>query len=178
MSEPFIGEIRMFAGNFSPRSHAFCDGQLLAISQNDALFALLGTLYGGDGRTTFGLPDLRGRVPIHMGSGPGLTPRAMASRSGSETATVSVSQLPAHTHMMQGSTTAASDTSPAGNVPGTGAGANLYNAAPVAGDVVTMDADAVPVSGGSDPTQAHNNVMPFLCINFIIALTGIFPSRN
>jgi len=176
MSEPFFGEIRMFAGNFAPRSHALCDGQLLAVSQNSTLFSLLGTLYGGDGRTTFGLPDLRGRVPIHMGSGPGLTPRAMASRSGAETATVSVSQLPVHTHMMQGSTDGAGDTSPADNVPGTGAGANLYVQTPDAADVVTMDADAVISSGGGN--QSHNNVMPFLCINFIIALTGIYPSRN
>ena len=104
MSQPFVGEIKMFGGTFAPRSYALCDGQLLAISQNSALFALLGTLYGGDGRTTFGLPDLRGRVPIHTGSGPGLTPRAMASRSGAENATVSVNTLPSHTHMMQGST--------------------------------------------------------------------------
>ena len=176
MSEPFVGEIRMFAGNFAPRSHALCDGQLLAISQNNALFALLGTLYGGDGRTTFGLPDLRGRVPIHMGSGPGLTPRTLGNKIGNETATVSVSELPSHTHTMQGSTNFGGDTSPADNVPGTGAGANLYNDAPAGGEVVAMDADAVTVSGGSN--QSHANIMPFLCINFIISLVGIFPSRQ
>ena len=176
MSQPFVGEIKMFGGTFAPRSYALCDGQLLAISQNNALFALLGTLYGGDGRTTFGLPDLRGRVPIHTGSGPGLSPRAMASRSGAENATVSVNTLPSHTHMMQGSTNFGGDTSPASNVPGTGAGANLYVPSSDSPAVVLMDADAVTVSGGG--TQTHANIMPFLCIHFIIALAGIFPSRN
>ena len=166
----------MFAGNFAPRSFAFCDGQLLAINQNDALFALLGTTYGGDGRTTFALPDLRGRVPIHQGNGPGLTPRNMGNRAGNETEAVSLSQLASHTHAMQGSTDFAADTSPAGNVPGTGAGSNLYDAPADAADIVGMDDEAVLASGGS--SQAHNNIMPFLCVNFIIALTGIFPSRN
>ncbi|MCZ6640293.1 MAG: tail fiber protein [Gammaproteobacteria bacterium] len=176
MSEPFIGEIKMFAGNFAPRSFALCDGQLLAISQNNALFSLLGTIYGGDGRTTFGLPELRGRVPIHTGTGPGLSPRNLGSKAGSERATVAVAQLPAHTHTMQGSTDLGGDTSPAGNVPATGSGANLYKQSPPTGEIVTMDADAVvPQSSGN---QAHNNIMPFLCINFIIALSGIFPSRN
>jgi len=178
MSEPFVGEIRMFAGNFAPRSHAFCDGQLLAVSQNDALFALVGTTYGGDGRNTFGLPDLRGRVPIHTGTGPGLTPRQLGSRSGSETATVAANALPSHSHAMQGSTDGGGDTNPANNVPATGAGANLYIPAGAATNVVNMDSDAVTVSGGADPTQAHANVMPFLCINFIIALFGVFPSRQ
>jgi microcystin-dependent protein len=176
MSDPFVGEIKMFAGNFSPRGFAFCDGQLLAISQNDALFSLLGTIYGGDGRTTFALPELRGRAPVHMGSGPGLTPRQIGGKAGAETVTVSVAALPIHSHTMQGSTNFGGDTSPANNVPGTGAGANLYNGSPPAGTVVAMDSDAVTVSAGGN--GAHNNVMPFLCINFIIALTGIFPSRN
>ena len=167
MSEPFVGEIKMFAGTFSPRSYAFCDGQLLAISQNDALFSLLGTLYGGDGRTTFGLPDLRGRVPIHTGNGPGLTPRAMGQKQGSERATVSVNELPSHTHLMQGSTDFGGDTSPADNVPGTGAGANLYNDAPA------------PVPGTlSAGGGGHNNMQPYLTLNFVIALQGLFPSRN
>ena len=101
MAEPFVGEIRMFAGNFAPRGFAFCDGQLLAISQNDALFALLGTTYGGDGRTTFALPDLRGRVPVHAGSGPGLTRRTLGQRAGSEQETLTLSQIPAHNHNMR-----------------------------------------------------------------------------
>jgi len=175
MSDPFIGEIKLFAGNFAPRSFALCDGQLLAINQNGALFSLLGITYGGDGRTTFGLPDMRGRVPIHQGSGPGLTTRQIGQNAGSETAAVSVSALPSHDHAMQGSTDVAADTSPAGNVPGTGAGSNLYDI-PAAADVVAMDVDAAGPSGGAG--QNHNNIMPYLCVNFIIALTGIFPSRN
>jgi microcystin-dependent protein len=175
MSEPYVGEIRMFAGNFAPRSHALCDGQLLSVSQNDALFSLLGTIYGGDGRTTFGLPDLRGRVPIHNGTGPGLSPRPIGQKAGAEQATVTVPQLPQHTHAMQGSTDFGGDTSPAGNVPATGSGANLYKSAPDSSEVVTMDADAVTATGGS---QSHNNVMPFQCINFIIAWFGIYPSRT
>ena len=175
MSEPFVGEIKMFAGNFAPRGFALCDGQLLAVSQNDALFSLLGTIYGGDGRTTFGLPELRGRVPIHTGTGPGLSPRNQGSKAGSETAMVTAAQLPAHTHTMQGSTDFGGDTSPGGNVPATGSGANLYKQSPATGEIVTMDADAVVPQSSSN--QAHNNVMPFLCINFIIAPSGIFPSR-
>lgn len=174
MSEPFVGEIRMFAGNFAPRGWAFCDGQLLAVSQNDALFSLLGTIYGGDGRTTFGLPDLRGRVPIHQGSGPGLTPRNLGSRAGSERVTLTANQNAAHTHMMRGSTDFAGDISPANNVPATGAGANLYNNA--GATAVNMSPEAVPQSGGAG--QSHNNVMPFLCVNFIVALFGIYPSRT
>ena len=101
MSEPFIGEIRMFAGSFAPRGWALCDGQLLAVSQNDALFSLLGTIYGGDGRTTFGLPDMRGRIPIHFGSGPGLTPRTLGNKFGSEHETLITNQLPSHSHTLQ-----------------------------------------------------------------------------
>ena len=116
MSDPFVGEIRMFAGSFAPRSYALCDGQLMAVSQNDALFSLLGTMYGGDGRTTFGLPELRGRVPIHQGQGPGLSNRRIGQRSGSETATVSVAQMPGHTHALQGTSDAPVRGSPAENV--------------------------------------------------------------
>lgn len=174
MSEPFVGEIRMFAGNFAPRSWAFCDGQLLAISQNDALFSLLGTTYGGDGRTTFGLPELRGRVPLHQGSGPGLSPRNLGAKSGAENASLSANQLPAHAHAVQGSSDFGADLSPAGNVLGIAAGTNLYNTAETA--LVTMDPDAALPNGGGG--QTHTNVMPFLCLNFIIALAGVYPSRN
>jgi len=176
MPDPFVGEIKMFAGNFAPRGFALCDGQLLAVNQNNALFSLLGTTYGGNGRTTFALPDLRGRVPIHEGKGQGLSSRALGSKSGSETETVTVSQLPAHTHMMQGSTGAAADSSPDDNVPATAAGANLYIQSPAAAEIVAMDSDAVVVSSGGN--QTHKNIMPFQCINFIIALFGIYPSRN
>jgi microcystin-dependent protein len=125
MSEPYVGEIRMFAGNFAPRGWAFCDGQLLAVAQNDALFSLLGTIYGGDGRTTFGLPDLRGRVPIHAGSGPGLSPRRLGEKGGQEDVTLSLNELPQHDHMLIGSNTDASTDEPAGLMPGK-AGEDIY----------------------------------------------------
>ena len=171
MSSPFVGEIRMFAGNFAPRGWAFCDGQLLAVSQNDALFSLLGTIYGGDGRTTFGLPDMRGRIPIHQGTGPGLTSRQIGSKSGSENAAVSQSQLPSHTHAWK-----VTDGVPQSDVP-TNAGlakptANLFQT--IEANMVNMAPAMIQNTGGS---QQHNNVMPFLCINFIIALFGVFPSR-
>ena len=147
MSEPFVGEIRMFAGNFAPRGWAFCDGQLLAVSQNDALFSLLGTIYGGDGRTTFGLPDLRGRIPIHMGHGPGLSERRLGAKGGEEKVTLTVNQLPSH-------------------------GADSYiNDTPIQ----SMASSSVTHTGGS---RSHTNLMPFLCIHFIIALVGIYPSRH
>ena len=172
MAEPFIGEIRMFAGNFAPRGNSFCDGQLLAISQNDALFSLLGTTYGGDGRTTFALPDMRGRLPLHVGTGPGLSPRPLGSKGGTEKETITEAQLPSHTHTMQGSSTIANQANPQGRVVAENTAFDLYqSAAPTA----NMSADGItPVGGGG----SHNNLMPFLCLNFIIALFGIFPSRN
>ena len=172
MSEPFVGEIRMFAGNFSPRGWALCDGQLLAVSQNDALFSLLGTIYGGDGRTTFGLPDLRGRVPIHAGQGPGLSDRRLGTKSGAEQVTLTTNQLPSHTHPIKGTNNAATATDPAGNVPAQSSTIDLYvSTAPT----VDMNAAAVAGAGGS---RAHSNLMPTLCVNFIIALYGIYPSRQ
>ena len=174
MSEPFVGEIRMFAGNFAPRGWAFCDGQLLAVSQNDALFSLLGTIYGGDGRTTFGLPDLRGRIPIHAGNGPGLSPRQLGSKAGNENVTLTVNQLPPHTHALNGSTAAGTAASPAGAVPSASTTIDLYATAdPVASDALASS--ALANAGGSQP---HSNLMPFLCVNFIIALVGIYPSRQ
>lgn len=172
MSEPFVGEIRMFAGNFAPRGWAFCDGQLLAVSQNDALFSLLGTIYGGDGRTTFGLPDLRGRLPIHAGSGPGLSPRRLGAKGGAENVTLTVNQLPSHTHTFSGSTAPGTQSNPAGNVLAGRAGDNTY----VEDTALTaMSSSSVSNVGGS---RSHTNLMPFLCINFIIALFGIYPSRQ
>jgi microcystin-dependent protein len=175
MAEPFIAEIKMFGGNFAPRGYALCSGQLLSIAQNTALFSLLGTTYGGDGQTTFGLPDMRGRVPIGQGQGPGLSSRVMGELAGSETVTLISSEMPAHTH-----------THSAGAVtgPGTQAGPagarmaestardNVYSTA--AADTA-MAPDTIGISGGSQP---HNNMQPYLCVNFIIALEGIFPSRN
>ncbi|MBN1668459.1 MAG: phage tail protein [Anaerolineales bacterium] len=172
MSEPFVGEIKMFAGNFAPNGWAFCDGQLLAVSQNDALFSLLGTIYGGDGQTTFGLPDLRGRVPIHMGTGPGLSQRSIGTKAGSEQVTLNVNQLPSHSHAFSGTDSLATSPNPAGNVLAKSTGVDLYFAdAPS----VALANTALSSTGGS---QAHTNLMPFQCVNFIIALFGIYPSSN
>jgi microcystin-dependent protein len=172
--DPFLGEIRMFAGTFAPRGWAFCDGQLLAVSQNDALFSLFGTIYGGDGRTTFALPDLRGRVPVHPGTGPGLTNRRIGERGGSEQTTLASSQLAAHTHAMNASTSAASNAvGPEGSVSGATDPALLYGD-PGAG-LVAMDASAVSDAGGGQP---HDNMAPALAIRFIVALVGIYPSRS
>ncbi|SHM64505.1 phage tail protein [Roseibium suaedae] len=172
MSEPFVGEIRMFAGNFAPRSWAFCDGQLLAVSQNDALFSLLGTVYGGDGRTTFGLPDMRGRIPVHQGTGPGLSPRRLGSKSGSEYVTLTVNQLPSHTHTLNVSSAQAMQTAPTQRMLGEVTGYFLYR-----DDIldVQLNANTITSFGGS---QRHTNMMPSLCVNFIIALFGIYPSRH
>lgn len=172
MSEPFVGEIRMFAGNFAPRGWAFCDGQLLAVSQNDALFSLLGTIYGGDGRTTFGLPDLRGRIPIHAGHGPGLSERRLGSKGGAEKETLTVNQLPSHTHAAHGSTGNGLDPNPQGNVLASSTVLEPYYNGP---QDTNLAASSITNIGGSQP---HTNLMPFLCIHFIIALFGIYPSRH
>lgn len=172
MSEPFVGEIRMFAGNFAPRGWAFCDGQLLAVSQNDALFSLLGTIYGGDGRTTFGLPDMRGRIPIHAGHGPGLSERRLGAKGGAEKVTLTVNQLPSHTHPLQASTELAQQASPQGNVLARTLTFDLYRQAT---PTSSMASSSITGTGGS---RSHTNLMPFLCIHFIIALVGIYPSRH
>ena len=174
MSEPFVGEIKMFAGNFAPRGWSFCDGQLLAVSQNDALFSLLGTIYGGDGRTTFGLPDLRGRIPVHAGTGPGLSQRRLGAKFGSENETLTVNQLPGHTHNLQASSQAASGGAAAGNVPAQST-VGVYLQAPNPASIFQLRDPSIGSVGGS---QQHNNIMPYLCINFIIALVGIYPSRQ
>ena len=175
MSEPFVGEIRMFAGNFAPRGWAFCDGQLLAVSQNDALFSLLGTIYGGDGRTTFGLPDLRGRIPIHAGTGPGLSPRRLGAKGGSEKETLTVNQMPSHSHRMNASNALADQANPTSDrLVSESRGFDLYSGTTaVAG--TNMSSDTISRVGGS---RSHTNLMPFLCIHFIIALVGIYPSRH
>jgi microcystin-dependent protein len=172
MSEPFVGEIRMFAGNFAPRGWAFCDGQLLAVSQNDALFSLLGTIYGGDGRTTFGLPDMRGRIPIHAGHGPGLSSRQLGSKGGAEKVTLTLNQLPSHDHPDQASTAAGTQSNPANEY--LGASPNVRAFRPHLPDT-SMAANAVSTVGDS---RSHTNLMPFLCVHFIIALSGIYPSRH
>lgn len=172
MSEPFVGEVRMFAGNFAPRGWAFCDGQLLAVSQNDALFSLLGTIYGGDGRTTFGLPDMRGRIPIHAGQGPGLSNRRLGAKGGAENVTLTVNQLPSHGHNFYGSDTFAVSTTPGGNGL-VRADQNLYSTQTAPSSA--MSSSSITNIGGS---RSHTNLMPFLCINYIIALFGIYPSRH
>lgn len=171
MADPFIGEITMFGGNFAPRSWAFCDGQILAIAQNVALFSLLGTTYGGDGRTTFGLPDLRGRIPVHVGNGPGLSGRSWGQRGGQENVTLATQQLPSHQHTQRGTD---SDATSADPTDGLAAKAQnvTYNST---GSPVDMNAASSQGAGGGQP---HTNMQPYLCVNFIIALVGIFPPRN
>lgn len=176
--DPLLGEIMMFAGNFAPRGWAFCDGQLLPIAQNDALFSLLGTIYGGDGRTTFALPDLRGRAPIHAGNGPGLSNYQLGWRGGAETNTLTSAQMPPHNHALRASTTppnqgdATNGILPSGEVLRNGQPEELYTSAT---PDTTMNSNSIAQSGGG---QAFNNLSPYLTINFCIALQGVFPSRS
>lgn len=168
----FIGEIRMFAGNFAPRSWALCEGQLLSISQNTALFSIIGTIYGGDGRTTFGLPDLRGRVPIGPGNGPGLPSYRIGQRGGSPTNTLTTAQLPSHSHAaaVQVNTSDAGESNPNGQFLGAGA---IY------AEEATSGANLGGVAiGHTGSNQSINNMAPFLAINYIIALQGTYPSRS
>jgi microcystin-dependent protein len=164
MSSPYVGEIRMFAGNFAPAGWAFCDGQLLLISDNDALFNLIGTTYGGDGQTTFALPDLRSRVPIHQGPG-----FVLAQRGGEEAVTLNVNQIPAHSHQANADAGKGTQVSPAGNVWASSANYPYSPNAPNA----AMAPEAVGLSGGSQP---HDNMSPFVGINFILSLFGIYPT--
>ncbi len=174
MSEPFIGEIRIFAGNFAPRGWQLCQGQILPIAQNTALFSILGVTYGGNGQTTFALPDLRGRYPMQQGQGPGLSPRALGEQGGTETVTLLSNQMPAHNHALVCSNAQADQGTPEGNVLAADQGGTTFNfvAAPIN---ATMNPVTIGVAGGSQP---HSNMSPFLAINFIIALEGIYPSRN
>lgn len=176
MSEPFIAEIRIFAGNFAPRSWAFCDGQLLPISQNTALFSLIGTTYGGDGRSTTALPNLQGRAPMHPGRGPGLTSRRLGQRGGTEMVSLSEAQMPQHRHSQEavplGQFTVGNSLDPAGNLLAGPATGNQYTDA---NNLVDMASGSLTNTGGSQP---HNNLQPFLTMNFIIALQGLYPSRS
>jgi microcystin-dependent protein len=175
MATPFLGEIKMFAGNFAPRGYALCSGQLLPISLNDALFALLGTTFGGDGQTTFAMPDLRGRVPVHMGQGNGLSNYTLGETAGTETVALTTVQIPAHAHATPStpaSSQPATATDPAGRVFAVATdGSAAYGAAANG----SLGGPAIASEGGG---QAHSNLQPFTCVNFIIALEGIFPSRN
>jgi microcystin-dependent protein len=172
MAEPFLGEIRMFAGTFAPSGWALCNGRLLPIAEYGDLFALLGTLHGGDGRTTFGVPDLRGRIPIHAGdgAGSGLTPRTLGGRGGSETVTLTPAELPRHEHRFHATASTATSRDPVGNSPAE-AQLDVYvdTLSPL-----QLSPAAVSETGGNAP---HSNLMPYLCVNFIIALAGIVPSR-
>ena len=170
MSEPFLAEIRIFAGNFAPRSWAFCDGQLLPIAQNTALFSLIGTTYGGDGRTTTALPNLQGRAPMHPGRGPGLTSRRLGEKVGAETVTLSEAQIPSHTHTLEASSGTAGANTPANN-----SFASNLQAYHDASSLVQMSSEAVATTGGG---QSHSNMQPFLTLNYIIALQGLYPSRS
>jgi microcystin-dependent protein len=174
MSEPFVAEIRIFAGNFAPRGWAFCNGQLLPVSQNTALFSLIGTTYGGDGRTTTALPNMQGRAPMHPGRGPGLTIRRLGERGGSEAVTLSEDQMPNHTHSAGASALRASSGTAAGNLPAEPRDGLLYQT-DTTNNLVDMAPETVPAVGGS---QAHNNMQPYLAINYIIALVGLYPSRG
>ncbi|MEZ5042367.1 MAG: tail fiber protein [Saprospiraceae bacterium] len=186
--EPFIGMIVMFGGNFAPRGWAFCDGQLLAISQNTALFSILGTTYGGDGRTSFGLPDLRGRVAMHPGHGPGLTDRRLGEKAGIENVTLTISEIPSHNHILNAAATASLNVVREDGDTTEPAGASLANISPDSVNAyssATPDATAmagtVTLSGTTaniGGNMAHNNIQPYQCVNYIIALQGIFPSRN
>jgi microcystin-dependent protein len=172
MSDQFVGEIRMFGGNFAPMDWAFCDGSTLPINQYDVLFSVIGTYYGGDGSTNFKLPDLRGRVPVHMGQGPNLTNRVIGTSFGTENETLQTAHIPSHSHAICAGGPGLS-TAPGGNYPGDSTNFSLYSTA--APDSL-MNQAAVGSFPGS-PALPHANVMPSLCVNFIIATSGYFPQR-
>lgn len=165
MSDPFLGEIRIFSFGFAPKGWAQCNGALLPISQNQALFSILGTTYGGDGRTTFALPNLQGRVPLHSGNG-----ISLGESAGEQAHTLGITELPGHTHMPVGSSSTASSSNPSGNLWG-GLSSGGYSPTPN----TTMNASSILETGGSQP---HDNMSHYLVLNFCIALQGIFPSQN
>jgi microcystin-dependent protein len=170
VSDPFLGEIRLFPYNFPPRGWAFCQGQILSIAQNTALFSLLGTTYGGNGQTTFGLPDLRGRAAVSSGQGPGLASYTLGELGGVENVTLIASQMPQHNHTVAVNNSGSSTGRPSGNYPGQTT-ANSYAPSPDS----TFAPQAVAAAGGSQP---HENRPPYLTLNYCIALVGVFPSRN
>ena len=172
MSSPYIGEIRMFGGNFAPSGWAFCDGQEIPIAENDALFTLIGTTYGGDGQSTFRLPDLQGRAPIHQGTGPGLGTYTIGEKAGVESVTLTTQQIPTHTHTWQASTGGGSSNTPANNVTASPPVAKLYRTG-TPGD--PMSPKVIQPAGGSQP---HENLQPYLTISFIISLYGVFPTQS
>jgi microcystin-dependent protein len=175
MGQPFIGEIRIFAGVFAPMGWMFCEGQTLPISENDALYTLIGTTYGGDGQETFNLPDLRGRLPVHQGQGPGISQNyQLAEQAGVEEVTLTVQQIPVHNHALLVSTASATQNAPANSVPGNSASLDLYReGSPNQG--TNFNAAALGPAGGSQP---HTNFQPYLCMNYIISLFGIYPQQT
>lgn len=173
MPDPFIGEIRTFAGNFAPVGWALCQGQLLSIEENEALFSLIGTTYGGDGTSNFALPNLAGRIPLHQGTGSGLSPRVLGELGGTEVVSLTVPQLAAHNHAAVCSNAAANSASPVNSYWSTDPGGNTGAYSTTDGS--PMAATAIGNTGGG---QAHNNVQPYLVLNYIIALEGIYPPRN
>ncbi|KPV93697.1 Phage Tail Collar Domain protein [Pseudoalteromonas sp. P1-9] len=186
--DPLLGQIMLFAGNFAPRGWAFCDGQLLAISQNSALFSILGTTYGGDGRTTFALPDLRGRVAVHEGNGPGLSPYRLGEKGGVEDVTLNTLQIPSHSHIagsvsLPVSSSEATSSNPVDHVLAsamtnisreTAVSTNVYADA----DMANSNMKTAGSTGATGGSQSHTNVQPYLATNYIIAVQGTFPSRN
>lgn len=183
MSDPFVGEIRMFAGNFAPSQWAFCDGQVISVEQNNALFSLLGTTYGGDGRTTFALPEMQGRLPMHQGTGPAydgrpaLTERRLGERFGTETVTLDTNQMPSHKHTFNASSDIADSANPGNDVMASqNDGDTPYATQPEEPtNLENMNSQTLATAGNSQP---HNNMMPYLSISFIICLFGIYPSRS
>jgi microcystin-dependent protein len=173
VSDPFVAEIRIFGFNFPPTGWAFCNGQVLPISQNTALFALIGTYYGGDGKTTFALPDLQGAAVMQPGQGSGLSERTVGERGGTETVTLIESEMPAHGHSLMASTTAANSRNPSGGALARSGGGNVY-LPPSGTTAVGMSSAAIAPSGTSQP---HNNMQPYLTLNFCIAMQGVFPQR-
>ncbi len=171
MSQPYVGEIRMFGGNFAPLGWMFCDGSILSISQNDVLFALIGTTYGGDGQQTFALPDLRGRAPVHQGTGPGGSTRTIGELGGTETVTLTATQMPQHTHTLKASSGLSTGAAGANGVLAA-TSVNIYGSGP---PTTPMAAQAISAQGGAQP---HENMAPYLAVSYIISLFGIFPSRN
>ena len=173
MADPFVAEIRIFPFNFAPKGWAFCDGQILPLSQNTALFSLLGTTYGGDGKSNFALPDMQGNAPMHPGQGPGLSLHDLGETGGSETVTLLESEIPAHSHSWMASTQVAEDRTPEGEVFAKASGGSLYTLN--TSGLAQMAVQAVSPIGGDQP---HNNMQPYLTLNFCIALQGVFPPRT
>jgi microcystin-dependent protein len=174
MGQPYIGEIRLFAGTFNPAGWEFCNGQMMPIAENEALFQLIGTTYGGDGQETFALPNLQSRVPLHFGTGPDNLSYPIAQMAGVESVTLSTQQIPSHTHPFMGSLNSATSSAPAGNVPSVTQASTIT---PYGTDnpLTTFPGQSVTPQGGSQP---HENCQPFLCINYIISMFGIFPSQT